>query len=150
MNTTFTTSIDAPPAKVFKWIYDKDLNLQWLPNLIEAEVLQACPGGVGSTFRQVYLENGRRMEMTGTVTAYEQDRYLACAISSSAFDLNVDYRLEDRSGRTHLTQNSDIRFKGFAMKLFGALLKPLMRKMTVKNYADAFAKLKACIATDAD
>src|SRR5690606_9716786 len=140
--------IDAPPAKVFKWIYDSEHNLQWLPNLVEVEVLDAKPGGVGSMFRQVYLENGRRMEMTGTVVAYEHDRHLACDIQGSAFDLHVDYRLEDLGGRTRLTQQSTVRFKNVAMKIMGLVLKPMMRKMSARQNAAAFSKLKQCIAAD--
>jgi hypothetical protein len=111
-------------------------------------MVEARPGGTGSTFRQVYLENGRRIEMLGIVTAYEQDRYLACDIRSDVFDLAVDYRLDEVSGRTRLTQNSKLQFKGLAMRLMGAFLKPMMRRMTAKQYGDAFAKLKACIAAD--
>ncbi len=144
---TFTIDIDAPRAKVFKWIYDADYNRQWLPNLVEAEVLNAEPNGIGSKFRQVYDENGRRMEMTGTVTAYEQDRYLACEISGP-FTLNVDYRLEDVGGRTRVTQHSDVQFTSVVMKLIGVLLKPMMRKLAAKNAGNSFAKLKQCVEAD--
>jgi uncharacterized protein YndB with AHSA1/START domain len=148
MHNTFTTEIDAPPAKVFKWIYDKDCNLQWLPNLVEATMVDEKPGGVGSTFRQIYLENGRRIEMRGVVTAYEQDRYLACDIRSDAIDLVVEYRLDDLGSRTRVTQNSRLGFKGIAMKIAGVLLNPMMRRMSARQYSIAFDKLRACIAAD--
>src|SRR5688572_4787701 len=60
---TYTIDIGAPPATVFKWIHEAPRNKLWLPNLAEAEVLHSEPGGVGSTFRQLYVENGRRIEM---------------------------------------------------------------------------------------
>jgi uncharacterized protein YndB with AHSA1/START domain len=147
MSNTYSIDIDAPPARVFKWIYDADLNRQWLPNLVEVEVLKKEPQGLGSRFRQVYMENGRRMEMTGTVTGYEQDRYLACEITGP-FLLNVDYRLDDLGGRTRVTQHSEIQFRSFAMKLLGALMKPLMRKMAEKNAGASFGKLKQLVEAD--
>jgi hypothetical protein len=143
---TFSIDIDAPPARVFKWIFEPDRNKLWLPNLVEAEVLKAVPGEVGSTFRQVYVENGRRLEMFGTVTGYEQDRYLACEITGP-FLLRVDYRLEDLGGRTRVTQNSEVTMKGF-MKIIGILLAPMMKKMAAKNSGSVFSKLKQFAETD--
>jgi uncharacterized protein YndB with AHSA1/START domain len=137
---TFTIDIAAPPARVFQWIYDPSRNRQWLPNLVEAEVLTSVPGEVGNTFRQVYVDNGRRIEMTGTVTGYEQDRYLACELTGP-FTLRVDYRLEDLGGGTRVTQNSAVQMKGF-MKVIGLLLAPLMKKMAAKNSGSSFGKLK--------
>ena len=147
MKSNYSIDIDAAPATVFKWIYDTEHNRQWLPNLVEATVVHTAPGNVGNRFHQVYVENGRRMEMDGVVTAYEQDRYLACEISGP-FQLKVTYRLENIGGRTRVTQNSEVRFKGVLMKLIGALIKPLMRKMSTKNNADAFARLKQLAEAD--
>lgn len=148
MRNTATIDIDAPPATVFKWIHDADLNKQWLPNLVESTIVHSEPGMVGNRFHQVYLENGRRMEMDGVVTAYEQDRYLACEITGP-FHLTVDYRLDNLGGRTRVTQNSEIRFKGgVLMKLIGALMGPVMRKMSQKNSGNAFRKLKQLAEAD--
>ncbi len=143
---TFSIDIDAPPARVFKWIFESELNKLWLPNLVEAEVLKSVPGEVGNTFRQLYVENGRRMEMFGTVTGYEKDRYLACEITGP-FLLHVDYRLEDLGGRTRLTQNSEVTMKGF-MKIIGFLLGPMMKKMAAKNSGSSFSKLKQLAEND--
>ena len=143
---TYSIDIDAPPARVFPWIYASERNRQWLPNLVEAEVLEALPGETGSTFRQVYVENGRRMEMLGTVTGYEQDRYLACEITGP-FSLRVDYRLHDLGGRTRVTQNSEVVMTGF-MKIIGLLLKPMMKKMAANNAANAFARLKQLVESE--
>jgi carbon monoxide dehydrogenase subunit G len=143
---TFSIDIDAPPARVFKWIFDPELNKLWLPNLVEAEVLKSVPGEVGNTFRQLYVENGRRLEMFGTVTGYEQDRYLACEITGP-FLLHVDYRLEDLGGRTRVTQNSEVTMKGF-LKIIGFLLGPMMKKMAAKNSGSSFSKLKQLVESD--
>jgi carbon monoxide dehydrogenase subunit G len=144
---TFSIDIAAPPARVFHWIHDAERNKQWLPNLVESEVLEQRPGEVGSRFRQMYVENGRRMEMFGTVTGYEQDRYLACEITGP-FTLFVDYRLEATGSGTRVTQNSQVRMNGFLMKLIGALMKPMMNKMAAKNAGDSFGKLKRLAEAD--
>jgi uncharacterized protein YndB with AHSA1/START domain len=142
MKNAFTIEIDAPPARVFHWLDGGERVLRWIPNLVENADLDVKPGKVGSTFRHVYLERGRHMEMTGTVTAYERNRRLACALDGALFDLVVDYRLDDLGGRTRLTQESETHFKSAAMKLMGLLMKPFMRKMTQAQVDQTFAALK--------
>src|SRR5262245_20481637 len=120
MKNTYSLEIDAPIERVFAWVYESDRNKQWLPNLVESEVLVTVPEGKGSKFRQVYVENGRRMEMVGEVVGFERNRYLACALSGAAFGVDVDYRLEDLGrGRTRLTQTSEVRFGSPVMKIIG-------------------------------
>ena len=148
MHNSFTIDIDAPPATVFKWIYEAERNKQWLPNLVDARLVHEEPGHIGNRFHQVYVENGRRIEMDGIVIAFEQDRHLACEIKGP-FDLSVDYRLEDLGGgRTRVTQHSTLRFRGMFMKLIGTLLGPMMRKMAAKNSESAFGKLKQLAEAD--
>jgi uncharacterized protein YndB with AHSA1/START domain len=142
MKNTYSFEIDAPPERVFACIYDAEHLKQWLPNLVENEVLAAEERGVGSRFRQVYLENGRRMEMTGVVVGFERNRYLACEIRGPMFDLDVEYRLEDLGGRTRLTQDSQVLFNNVAMKILTKLLAPVIKKASRKQLDSGFAKLK--------
>jgi carbon monoxide dehydrogenase subunit G len=83
------------------------------------------------------------MEMEGEVTAYEQDRHLACDIRGKAFDLIVDYRISPEGDGTRLTQDTEIMFKSVPMKIIGTLMKPLMAKATRKQQDESFAKLKS-------
>ncbi|HET9220564.1 MAG TPA: SRPBCC family protein [Terriglobia bacterium] len=133
--------INASPERVFPWIDDPKRLGAWLPSLVENEMLRQTDNKIGSSFRQVYLERGRRMEVWGVVTAYEPNRRLACQIRGEAFDLDVDYRLDDLDGRTRLTQNSEVRMKG-VFKVVGFLMSPLMRKASTKQAEDGFLKLK--------
>ena len=142
MKNTGTVQINAPRARVFELINDPELIKQWITNLVENEVTVDNGGGVGSKFRQVYLENGRNMEMEGEVTGFDQDRHLACHIRGKAFDLKVDYQLEDASGGTLLTQNSEVIFNSVPMKIIGFAMKPMMKKMSRKSLDDQFTKLK--------
>ena len=68
MKTIMTTLIEAPAATVFLWLEDNERLLKWVPNLVEDEALLETPEKVGSKFRQVFLEKGKRMEMTGEIT----------------------------------------------------------------------------------
>ena len=143
MKTTMTTRIDAPAEIVFLWIHENERLKQWIPNLIEDEPLLDTPEKVGSRFRQVFLENGKQMEMTGEITAYVENERLRAMMSGDMFDLDVDYSLKALSDtQTDLTQETEIKFKGF-LKLLAPLML-LMSKLSSKDpQAEAHAKLKA-------
>ncbi len=143
MKTSKTTLIDAPAATVFLWLEDNDRLRQWVPNLIEDEPLVETPEKVGSKFRQVFLENGRRMEMVGEITEFVENERLRVDITGKMFDLDADYVLVALSEtRTELTQNTEIKFKGMMM-LFAPIM-VLMSKLSSNDpQADAHEKLKA-------
>ena len=97
MRTSKTTIIDAPASIVFLWLEDKDRLQKWVPNLIEDQTLADTPDKIGSRFRQVYLENGKRMEMVGEITDYVENERMRVDISGDMFDLDVDYTLKQLS-----------------------------------------------------
>lgn len=143
MKNTCTIDIAAPPARVFSLINDSESLKQWIPNLVENEALTSTDDVVGSTFHQVYIENGKRMEMDGRVVRFEQDKRLVCEINGDAFDLLVDYLLEETRNGTRLTQITEVSFKSLPMRIITTLLKPLVSKASQKQQGDQFAKLKA-------
>jgi uncharacterized protein YndB with AHSA1/START domain len=147
MKNCYTIEIDAAPEAVFRFLDNPDNGMKWLPNITENENLEETDEKVGSRFRQVYVENGRRMEMFGTITEYEQDRRMAMEITGDLFDLDVDYRLEDLDGRTKVIQNSEVHFKGM-MKIMGFFM-GLFSKLSSKKREDpSFAKLKELIEAE--
>ena len=141
MKNTYSIVIEATPQQVFHWLDDSQRLMEWLPNLVENEDVNVTENKVGSTFRQVYLEKGRRMEMTGVVTEYEANKRVACQIDGDAFGLHVSHQLEDLGGRTKLTQESQVRFKKF-FKILGPIMTPFMKKSSTKQLEDSFRKLK--------
>ena len=114
-----------------------------MPNLVEDEALLETPEKVGSKFRQVFLEKGKRMEMTGEITAYVENKRMRVTMIGDMFELDVDYILNSLTdNQTEVTQESQINFKGL-IKLF-ALLFILMSKISSKDpQAEAHATLKA-------
>ena len=142
MKNTFSMDIQAPPSAVFHWLDDPKRVMEWAEGVVENEDLVKQPGEVGSTFRQVYEERGRRMEFQGRVTAYEKDRRLGIAMVGDGFDLDVEYELEPTSSGTRLVQNSDVHFKG-VWKVMGFLMAPFMKKAGEKKCLEDFDRLKA-------
>lgn len=143
MRTTKTTIIDASPAIVFLWLEDDDRLKQWIPNLIEDEALVETPNKVGSTFRQVFLENGKEMEMTGEIMAYVENERMRVDMQGKMFELDVDYILKPLSEtQTELTQDTIIKFKGL-LKIMAPIMF-LMSKLSSKDpQAEAHDRLKS-------
>ena len=143
MKTQTRTRINAPASTVFLWLDDTQRLKQWVPNLAVDEVITDTPEKVGSQFRQVFLENGREMEMTGEITAFVENEQMRVNMAGKMFNLDVEYILTAVSdAQTDVTQNTQIQFKGL-MKIFAPLM-ILASKFSSKDpQADAHAKLKA-------
>ena len=143
MKTSKTTLIEAPAATVFQWLEDNDRLRKWVPNLIEDEPLVETPEKVGSKFRQVFLENGRRMEMVGEITEFVENERLRVDITGKMFDLDADYVLVPVSEtRTELTQNTEIKFKGI-MRLFAPVMVLMSKFSSSDPQAAAHENLKS-------
>jgi len=142
MKTSMTTVIDAPAAIVFLYLEDNERIKKWVPNLIEDEAITETPDKVGSEFRQVFLEGGKEMEMTGVITEYTENERIRIDMTGKMFDLDVDYILKALSAtQTEVTQDTEIKMKGFMKVMTPIML--LMSKLSSKNpQADAHAKLK--------
>ena len=137
-----TTIIDAPAAIVFLWLEDSDRLKQWIPNLVEDESIVETPEKIGSQFRQVFVEKGKTMEMTGEITEYVENKVLRVIMAGDMFGLDVGYRLKPLSdAQTEVTQDTEIKFKGFMN--FVAPIFMLLSKLGSKNpQAEAHAMLK--------
>ena len=142
MKQSHHVDIQTTPDRVFYWLDDAERVMQWIDGVVENEDLEVKEGHVGSTFRQVFDENGRKMEFHGVVTDYEQDRRLGVSLVGQFFDLDVDYVLEPQGSSSRVTQNSSVRYKGL-WKVMGPLMAPFMKKAGQKKLDEDFARLKA-------
>lgn len=142
MPISHSVDINAPADKVFYWMDDSQRLMQWMDGVVENEDLEVTPDKVGSTFRQVYDENGKQMEGHGKVTEYKENKRLRVAIDYGMFELDVLYLLDENHGITTVTQTSDTKFKGFFMKIFGWVMCKFMQGKATECLDKSFAKLK--------
>jgi len=148
MKTTTVTIIDAPASLVFLWLDDNERLLKWVPNLVKDDPIIETPEKIGTTFRQVFLEKDREMEMLGEVTAYVENEHMRAYLKNKMFELDVDYHLKALSDtQTEVTQHTKIYING-VMKILLPVM-DLMSKISKKApQADAHAKLKACVEAE--
>jgi len=69
MQTELSIEIDRPIAEVFD--YTNNNITEWSITVVAVEILDEKPEGVGTTFRCVTEDKGRRMDFDGVTTRYE-------------------------------------------------------------------------------
>ena len=124
MRTELSVEIDRPIAEVFE--YTTNHVAEWSLTVVEEEVLEEKPEGVGTIFRLVTEEQGGRMEFHGIVACHEPPTASAVHMIGQYFDIDVAYLFEDLSGRTRVTQTVAVTPKGFLKVpffIFGLVIK---------------------------
>ncbi|MRX26782.1 SRPBCC family protein [Kangiella sp. HZ709] len=136
------TAIDAPADIVFLWLEDNDRLKQWVPNLVSDETIVETPEKIGTKFQQVFLENGRNMEMIGEITEYAENKLMRVIMHGDKFELDVSYQLNSLAeAQTEVTQDTQIKFKGF-MKIMTPIFFVVSKLSKNNPQIAAHAKLK--------
>jgi Polyketide cyclase / dehydrase and lipid transport len=138
MHSLASVEIDRPINEVFTYANEKVA--EWSLTVVEDEVIED-KDGVGTTFRCVTEEKGRRMEFQGVVTHWEPPTRSAVNLTGPMFDIEAEYRFEDLNGRTRVTQESTVKGKGFVKVMF-FLFGWLMKKQGCKAVTNELESLK--------
>ena len=140
MQTEKSVEIDRPIDEVFE--YTTNNVAEWSIVVLESEVIEEKPEGVGTRFRIVTEERGKRMEFDGVVTLHQPPVAQAVYMKGSHFDIEGEYRFEDLGGgRTRLTQRSTVNGKGFG-KVILALCGWMMNKSSCNALEKELVNLK--------
>ena len=141
MRTEGSIVIDKPIELVFR--ITTDLVSEWSSVVVEDELIDDRPAGIGSTFRSVTEENGVRMEFVGKVVKNDPPNEQCVHLSGDKFDLDVEYYFEAISPTaTRVTQVSTVNARGLAKVLF-SLFGWAMKGSGSKALQKEFQNLKA-------
>ena len=147
MKLTYTIDINSTPEIVFSWLGTPERAMMWQTSVSKTEILHETPDMIGTTFREIVEENGRRVEMNGVVTDYRKDQVLAMHLDSKYNNVDVEYRLEEIGGRTRLTMISNIRLRSF-LRVFSIILWPAFKKKLLGQLNREYASLKELCERD--
>lgn len=113
MQSEMSIEIDRPIEQVFELTLG-DVS-QWSIIVVEDEVIKDVnDGDVGTKFRVVTEEHGKRMEFAGEVIEHRPPERNAIRLVGQYFDIEAHYTFEDlRNWRTRVTQKSTVTGKGF-------------------------------------
>ncbi len=139
MRQQASVEIDRPIDEVFE--YTNNHVAEWSNTVVENEVIEKKPEGVGSTFRCVTEDHGKRMEFQGVVTRHTSPNLSAIRLTGQYFDIDAEYLFEDLGGGTRVTQRSTVAPKGL-LKIIFFLFGWMMGKSACKALENELGELK--------
>jgi len=140
MRNEVSVEIDRPIEEVFR--LTNEHIAEWSIVVVEDEVLdKKTDGGVGTTFRTVTENRGKRMEFMGVVTRHEPPHACAVHMTSDMLDIETEFTFQDLSGRTRVTQNASVTGRGY-YKLFMFLFGWIMNKSNCESSVNELNNLK--------
>jgi uncharacterized protein YndB with AHSA1/START domain len=95
--------VDAPPERVFPHVVESERRLRWMGALQESEPLTQGEPGLGSRYRDVFVDHGQRVELEAEVVRFEPPRFLEVRLVGEGIQATSSQTLEDLGGRTRLT-----------------------------------------------
>jgi len=147
MKSEISIEIDRPIEQVF------DLTIRnvakWSSIVVEDEVIEdRNDGDVGTKFRVVTDERGKRMEFAGEVTEHRPPNMTRSKMVGQHFDIDAKYLFEDlRNGRTRVTQESTVTGKGI-FKLMMFCMGIFMKKSSCDAELKELESLKAFVESN--
>jgi hypothetical protein len=139
MKQQASVEIDRPIEEVFE--YTNQHVAEWSLTVVEDQVIEEKPEGVGTTFLCITEDHGQRMEFQGVVTRHEPPNVSAIQLTGKSFDIEVEYVFEDLGSNTRVTQRSIVAPKGF-LKIIFFLFGWMMHKAGCKAAENELANLK--------
>jgi uncharacterized protein YndB with AHSA1/START domain len=134
--------IDAPPAEVFPWLAASERRCEWMGALTESEPLTDGEPTLGSRFRDVFEDFGRRVELEAEIVELEPPRAMTVKLISKVFDAKSSQRLEELDGgRTRLTAVIETEYKQRAARLAA----PVVTRHAQKRLEQDLARLKELV-----
>jgi uncharacterized protein YndB with AHSA1/START domain len=134
--------IAAAPAEVFPWLAASEPRREWMGALTESEPLTEGSPEVGSRFRDVFEDLGRRVELEAEIVELEPPHGMTVHLVSKVFDATSSQRLEElEGGRTRLTAVIETEYKQRAARLAA----PVVTRRAQRRLEQDLARLKELV-----
>lgn len=115
--------------------------MKWQRNVKGGEIIVDKPEKIGTTFREVIEEDGKTLEMHGTITRYVENRTMGFHIVSKIHELDVMYSIEAKGNGTKIKIEASIRWK-FPMNIVSLLVRRKMEERLVSQLKSELQDLK--------
>jgi len=129
------------PDIVFSWLAEPEKAKVWMKGISKTEIIKNNAERIGTTFKEVMEENGKSIEMMGTITAYEPNRSIAFHLESRIHKLDVTYSTVGRGSLTTLIVASTIHWK-FPMSILTAITGNKIKQGIVRQLDSELDELK--------
>ena len=141
IRSTHSIQIERPVHDVFEYLCDHENRIYWQGNLTEHEHEKTHQGSKITEVRNVL---GRRVEIAGEITEFEEDKRMTFVGKGPAVKkLEYHYALKPVNGGTRLDTEVDIELSD----LFG-MAAPVIQRLTDRELDHAHTTLKDLLEHD--
>ena len=146
MRVASETEISRAPEMVFPWIAEPEKAMKWQKNVKRGDIVDSKPGVVGTTFIELIEEDGKSLEMHGTITRFIENKNIGFHIRSKIHEFDVDYSLELTDNSTKVSIEAIIEWK-FPLNVISLLFGQRMKKKITKELESELNELKRLCET---
>lgn len=146
--------INKPRFEVWKFFIDRENVKLWQPTLAKIEPIGGVQGQPGAESKWVYEENGREFALAERILSCEEpNRYESLFENAFAGNTANNLFIEQGSGETLWTIETEYKFKTFLMKVLGPFFKKnyvLRSQREMERFKEVIEReqfLKACEGT---
>jgi len=147
MRIAYENEILKPPEIVFPWLAEPEKAMIWQKNVKGGEIILNKPEIIGTTFKEIIEEDGRSLEMYGTITRYIKDKIIGFHIKSKIHEFEVGYSVEETEKGTKISIEAIIRWK-FPMNVISLFIGKKMEAGLIKQIESEIIELKKICETD--
>ncbi len=118
--------IARPPRDVFEVLSDPTRATEFVDNIKESRQLTDGPIGVGTTFRETRVMNGREASADLLVSDYEPDTHIGISTEAEGIKVVYHYRLTPEADGTRLTWTCELeasRLRKMMLPMVAAIMK---------------------------
>ncbi len=134
-------TISKPRAEVWKTFTDPENMSKWQSTLTKTELLSGMQGQPGAVSKLTFEEGGREFSLIEKVTVLDKPNQYDVVYENEFTDNPMRHSFKEQSDNETLwIVEAEFKFKTFAMKLLGPLLKKNFIRRTQKDM-DHFKEL---------
>jgi uncharacterized protein YndB with AHSA1/START domain len=152
--SSVTTTVNASPEQIFPYLVETDLKRQWLPSLIDQELIPSLEDieaerepifeegvEISSTMRL----NDENQQMQGEVIRYSENELVTVKSRNENITITHFFRLKEKGGRTEIDYRKIVRHNGIQR-----LLSVFEEDTTQVDVEEEISRLARLVESDTD
>ena len=141
MRIAYENEILKPVDRVFPWIAEPEKAMKWQKNVKGGEIIVNKPEVIGTTFKEIIEEDGKSLEMYGTITKYIKNKIIGFHLESKIHAFDVSYSVDEMNKATKFRVEALIHWK-FPMNIMSLFIGKKMKEGIIKQFNSEFLELK--------
>ena len=117
-----TIEIAAPRERVFPHVVESARRLEWMGALTESESLTEGEPGVGTRYRDVFVDHGQRIELEAELVRYEPPGYLEVSLRGDGVEATSSQTLAEIPNGTRLTAVIETEYRKRLLRMMAGVV----------------------------